>query len=211
MSPATVGELRHLASQFEEPWPYLQLIATGNGIADALDHRVVEAYWVGNELTAAVPARSLAGSLDDRFGRRASDRAALVSTAAAGVPQHSFHVFAAHPWLGMLRAGMEGPPLEVLDRCRIRWGRVVAVLGDLVLVRSRRLTFTGSRLVLGPDRVEEARRNLDGTGFTRLLEPGDLVTGRDGTFGPIGEACRGVSLRAGLRDGRGSRKAERLR
>ena len=107
---------------------------------------------MGNDLLARVPPATLAHSLGDRFERRAGRRfEPLVSAVpAGGIPQHSFHVFAVYPWLGLLRAGMDGPPMEVLDRCRIRWGRIEAVAGDLVAVTSRALTFDGSRLVLGP-------------------------------------------------------------
>jgi hypothetical protein len=173
-----VAELSHLATRFEGAWPYLQLIAGCNGIADPLDRRVVEAYWVGNDLALAVPRRALATSLDDRFERRAGRLfAPLVSAAVAGgVAQHSFHVFAVYPWLGLLRAGMEGPPLVVLDRCRIRWGTVLGVDGDQVAVTSRPLRFEGSRLVLGENRTEQARRSLDGVGFVDDLAPGDVVS-----------------------------------
>ena len=164
--------------RFEGAWPYLQLIAGCNNIAEPLDSRVVEAYWVGNELVNRVPPSALAASLDERFGRRAGRRfGPLVSAVpAGGIPQHSFHVFAVYPWLGLLRAGTEGPALEVLDRCRIRWGRVESVDGDLVWVRSRALTLEGSRLVLGPEALERARRSLDGAGFTVDLKPGDTVS-----------------------------------
>lgn len=172
------GELRHLATGFEGAWPYLELIAAGNGLSDPLDRRVVEAYWLGNELALRVSAGDLARSLDERFARRAARTLpSLVGAAAGGgVPQHSFHVFAVYPWLGMLWAGMEGAPLEVLDRCRIRWGRVEALHGDLVVVRSKALSFRGARLGLGPERIEEVRRGLDGTGFTSGLRVGDHVS-----------------------------------
>jgi hypothetical protein len=171
-------ELRHLAGQFEGAWPYLQLIAAANGLPDPLDRRVVRAYWLGNELACAVGAAELARSLDERFGARASRHlpSLLSAAGAGGVPQHSFHVFAVYPWLGLLRAGMDGAPLHVLDRCRIRWGRVEAVYGDVVLVRSNALSFRGARLGLGPERLEEARRGLDGAGFTPELQPGDRVS-----------------------------------
>jgi len=169
--------LSRLAAQFEGAWPYLQLIAGCNGIAEPLDPRVVEAYWTGNELVTRVPTSALVSSLDDRFERRAGPQLGhVVSSAPGGVPQHSFHVFAVYPWLGLLRAGMDGPPLEVLDRCRIRWGRVEAVTGDLVTVRSRRLCFDGSRLTLGPEQAEEARRSFDGQAFTTDLRPGDTIS-----------------------------------
>ncbi len=171
-------ELSHLASKFEGAWPYLQLIAACSGIAEPLDRRVVQAYWTGNALLTHVPAGALWSSLDDRFHRRAGRLFEPMAAAVplGGVPHHSFHVFAVYPWLGLLRAGMDGPPLTVLDRCRIRWGRVEAVDGDVVIVRNRVLAFDGSRLVLGDERVEEAHRSLDGTGFVTDLVPGDVVS-----------------------------------
>ncbi len=170
--------LGQLAAHFDGAWPYLQLLAACSGIGDPLDRRVVEAYWVGNALLSRVPSAALAHSLEDRFDRRAGRRlGSLVSAVpAGGIPQHSFHVFAVYPWLGLLRAGMDGPPMEVLDRCRIRWGLVEAVTRDMVSVASRALAFEGSRLVLGPPRVERARRSLDGLGFVGDLRPGDTVS-----------------------------------
>ena len=170
--------LSHLARQFDGAWPYLELIAGCNAVADPLDRRVVEAYWVGNALTRRVPATALASSLDDRFSRRAGRRFEPLASAAlnGGVAQHSFHVFAVYPWLGLLRAGNEGAPLNILDRCRIRWGRVQSVRGDLVSVESRPLVFAGSRLTLGDERIEQARRSLDGVGFVDDLRVGDFVS-----------------------------------
>ncbi len=173
-----VADLEHLAARFEGAWPYLELLAHCAHIGDPLDRRVVEAYWIGNELLSHVSPGSLARSLSDRFEQRTGRTfESLVSAASAGgIPQHSFHVFAVYPWLGLLRAGMEGPPLEVLDRCRIRWGQTVEISGDMVAVTSRALTFDGSRLVLGPNRIEHVRRSLDGVGFNDDLEPGDMVS-----------------------------------
>ncbi len=173
-----VAGLGQLAARFEGAWPYLQLVAGCNGIANPLDRRVVEAYWVGNALLARVPSAALGRSLSDRFARRPAGGFELLVSAvpAGGVPQHSFHVFAVYPWLGLLRAGMEGPPMEVLDRCRIRWGRVESVAGDMVAVASRALAFDGSRLGLGPVRVEQARRSLNGVGMVGDLRPGDDVS-----------------------------------
>ena len=124
-----------------------------------------------------VPPAALASSLGDRFEHRAGRTfGPLVQAVSGGVAHHSFHVFAVYPWQGLLRAGMEGPPLEILDRCRIRWGRVEKVIGDLVTVRSRPLSFNGSRLVLGDEQLEQARRGFDGMVFTVDLEPGDMVS-----------------------------------
>jgi hypothetical protein len=177
-SPAADLEgLSRLAARFEGAWPYLRLIARCNGIADPLDPRVVEAYWIGNELVAQVPGPALMATVDDCFAPKGgAGLTAPVPPMSRVTPQHSFHVFAVYPWLGLLRAGMDGPPLEVLDRCRIRWGRVEAVTGDVVMVRSRRLRVEGSRLLLGGEQVEGARRFIGGTSLAADVRPGDTVS-----------------------------------
>ncbi len=167
----------HLARQFEGAWPYLELIAGCNAVVDPLDRRVVEAYWIGNDLTRRVPPSVLAASLDERFSRRAGTRFPPLIAAAwnGGVAQHNFHVFAVYPWLGLLRAGRSSVPLNVLDQCRIRWGNVVALNGDLATVTSRGLELVGSQLHLGDERVEVVRRGVDGIGFVDRLVAGDAV------------------------------------
>jgi len=173
-----IDHLTHLAAQFDGAWPYLELIAGCNHVADPLDRRVVEAYWIGNEMALTVPASVLAASLDERFARRSNGRVGdvVASVIAGAVPQHGLHVFGVYPWVGLLRAGAEGPALEVIDRCRIRWGRVVEIEGDAVRVSSRPLGFDGSTLALGDHRVEVVRRSVDGVGFVDDLRVGDLVS-----------------------------------
>lgn len=178
------GGLRRLARGFEGAWPYLELIAHANGLADPLDRRVVEAYWVGNPLLDAVGVRALGDCLDERFrGRGTTVRdgvvQAVVGAGAGGasqphpVPHHSFHVLAVYPWVGLLRSGVHGEPLRVLDRCRIRWGRVLEVGPTRVLVRSRPLVWTGAALTEGPAVVEQAVLRAGGHSLAPALAPGD--------------------------------------
>lgn len=171
--------LAHLASAFAGAWPYLQLIATATGIEDPLDRRVVEAYWVGNPLLDAIDMASIAGSMEDRFRRRTGLQFPYLveGVLAGGVPHHSFHVFGVYPWVGLLRDDRKAShALTVLDRCRIRWGRVTAVTGDQVVVRSRPLTWDGRYLTLGEPTLETATASRDGVGFLRDLAPGDWVS-----------------------------------
>jgi hypothetical protein len=171
------GDLRRLARGFEGAWPYLQLIAGANGIADPLDERVVEAYWVGNELLTAVTPRLMGDSLDARFrgrvGRSWSRLSAPVSDGA--LPHHSFHVFGVYPWVGLLREGQVDAPLRVLDRCRIRWGEVLSTSGALAEVRFRPLTWDGRRLELGEPTVERAVLSTDDHSLAGPIGPGDWV------------------------------------
>jgi len=116
------GVLAQLATQFDGAWPYLELIAGCNGIADPLDRRVVEAYWVGNELARRVPAMSLAASLDDRFARRTARH--FEPLVSAAFTEGSSSTASTCSRLSVARAPARrqgGAPLEILDRCRIRW------------------------------------------------------------------------------------------
>jgi hypothetical protein len=129
--------LVQLAQGFAGAWPYLELIAHATGIGDPLDRRVVEAYWVGNALLDRVDMLTFGNSLMDRFRRRSGSAWGHLAEAipAGAVPHHSFHVFGVYPWVGLLGEGRKvDHPLRVLDRCRIRWGRVVAAEGNEVVV-----------------------------------------------------------------------------
>ena len=145
------GGLVELAQTFEGAWPYLELIAGSNGIADPLDPRVVEAYWVGNELLDRVETRALARHVEQRFRGRLGRAHENVTGAAAGgaVPHHCFHVFAVYPWIGLLRSGIVAEPLRILDQCRTTPARVLAVEGETVRVLARPLLYENGRLFLG--------------------------------------------------------------
>lgn len=170
--------LAQLARGFEGAWPYLTLIADGNGIGDPLDHRVVEAYWVGNALLDRLDTNLFGNSMHDRFQPRTGLKWTQLAEAvpAGAVPHHSFHVFGVYPWIGLLRSGRSGTPLFVLDRCRIRWGRIEQIQGSEVVVRSRPLTWEHGQLGLGDPRLETATCAADGYAFLLDLKPGDWVS-----------------------------------
>ena len=62
--------------------------------------------------------------------------------------------------LGLLRSGYADHALEVIDRCRIRWGVVVGRSGGKVVVESHSLTWDGNRLDLGPLRTETVQQSM---------------------------------------------------
>ncbi|GAA1622905.1 DUF6390 family protein [Georgenia ruanii] len=170
--------LRAMAREFAGAWPYLELIAGATGLPDPLDHRAVEAYWVGSRLLDRVGVTHVAGSMEERFRYRAGPRFGRLTAEvlAGGVPHHSFAVFCVYPWTGLLGDDRRAAQaLTVLDMCRIRWGRVVHVHGDRVEVASRHLGWDGRRLDLGSPRPETVERAVDGLGPGAELRPGDWV------------------------------------
>lgn len=149
-----------LARRFEGAWPYLALIAAASGRVDPLDPQVVEAYWIGNQLLETISPSLLAVHLESRFqpqlgGAGFADLAVLASV--GGRAHHNFHVFAVYPWVRMLRKGKAREPLDVLDACRIRWGRVTRVVDCSAEILSRPLCWAAGRLTLGLPRAEVVR------------------------------------------------------
>lgn len=167
-----IDEMRHVVPAFAGAWPYLELIGLCTG-RDPLDPRVVEAYWLGNRLLDQIDLLTLGNSLEDRFRSRAGWDWAAISEALndGGRPTHSFHVFCIYPWVGLLQSGVVEQALSVLDRCRIRWGEVLGLIGEQVMVESQPLTWDGSSLALGPPRVETVSAPADGA----TIEGGDIV------------------------------------
>lgn len=164
-------EINRLALAFHGAWPYLELIA-GLTRKKPLSAEVVEAYWTGNRLLDSVPLHDWGNSVSDRFRKQAGERWPSVEKAlnAGGAPNHAFHVFCVYPWVGLLREGFVGPSLEVLDRCRIGWGSVVAV-GDQVVVRRRPLVWRADSLQPG-EPLEEPFRPPPGV----RVGAGDMVS-----------------------------------
>ncbi|MEO8272614.1 MAG: DUF6390 family protein [Chloroflexota bacterium] len=180
---ATIGgdlpRLRELAGQFEGAYPYLRLIALGNGIADPLDAAVVEAYWLGSELAGNVRPRDLGQSLEERFRPRLRGDAWrwLGGKPEAGaVPNHAFHVLDVFPKVGLMRTGDVDNALAVMDSCRVRWGRVLERDGDTLVVSAVPLAMVDGRLVLGAPRIERIKGWVDGAGFVEDVAPGDVIS-----------------------------------
>jgi hypothetical protein len=176
---ADAAALRALAGQFEGAFPYLRLIAEANGLADPLEARVVEAYWLGNELLERVSPRRLGDSLDLRFRRRLGGdgwRWLADKPAAGAQPVHAFHVLDVFPRLGLLRSGEAERVLETIDACRISWGTVLERDGDWLSVGAVPLVMTQGKLALGAARARRARVSRNGAGFVDSVRVGDVVS-----------------------------------
>jgi len=124
--------------------PSLTRIAQALGVDDPLDAAAVEAYWVGSAVI--------------------EDIAAL---------HHNASVFTAAPWVPMLTGQDADRALHVLDQCRVRWGRVIAVTAQDAQVRSRPLILDRGALALGQPRTESVRIKPEGGGSATRVQRGD--------------------------------------
>jgi hypothetical protein len=150
-------ELRRIAQGFEGAWPYLELIAGENAVADPLDARVVEAYWLGNEYLGHVGPRAHHADMDTRFRDRTAAgewRWLEAKADSEARVHHSFHVLEILPRVGLIRGGLPADLIGVLGRCLIRPG-VVTDIGDGHLdVAVPPLEMVGGVLRLGDPRIE---------------------------------------------------------
>ena len=168
------GGLSPLLRRFTGALPYLQLIARANAIPDPFDARVVEAYWIGNELLDGVEVRQLYDALAARFGKQLSGRTRdlVLGKAPAGArPHHAFHVLDVHSRVGEL-----GHNLQTLDHCRVSWGTVVEVDGGELVVDRVPLLLEAGMLALGAPVRERVVRQLEGRGFADEAAVGDVVS-----------------------------------
>jgi len=168
------GGLSPLLRSFTGALPYLQLIARSNNIADPFDARVVEAYWIGNDLLRGVEARQLYDALQERFGKQLQGRVRdwVLGKAPAGAhPHHNFHVFDVHARIGQLEHS-----LETMDQCRVSWGRVVSAEGAHLIVERQPLLLREGKLALGEPTPMRALCQVGGHGFADTAAPGDWVT-----------------------------------
>ncbi len=174
LAPGAVAEIERRARLFDGAWVYLEFLAGVLGTDDPLSTPVVEAYWIGSDLLAAVDPAALVRHLTLAFDGQVGGT--WRESAARARAHHSYQVFEVYPWAAMLLRGLSpGPAVSVLDRCRIRTGVVCEVDGESVVVRSNLLAWDGDSLIPSQSQVEAARWSLDGQSLLSPPAVGDTV------------------------------------
>lgn len=175
---ATDPGLEQLLAQFQTMFPYLRHIAEANGIRDPFDGRVVEAYWIGNELLENISRQKFYHHLidDQKIKKRIGAKSfALVTEkiAQGAVPHHSFHVLDIWRRTGHLD---RAHTLESMDECRISWGKVTAVGGPAITVLTEPLLYADGKLFLGAPTEKKLARRLEAEYDIEQIKPGDTVS-----------------------------------
>jgi hypothetical protein len=170
--------LNQILSEFEVMHPYLKLIAHNNQIKDEFDPRVIEAYWLGNELTEAVDIKKLYSHFTEDKNLKSKIKKSTIDKVLGYIPQrskphHNFHVM--NIWL---RAGKKNikHTLDSINECRISWGKVNQVKKSSIIVKFQPLVITNDKLELGEIINREVLTQFDDKGFVSDLKIGDIVT-----------------------------------
>lgn len=170
--------LEKLLRGFETLYPYLDRIARSNHIQDPFDERVVDAYWIGNDLLGAIGKQTLHQYFIDDL--RLKDKLPLkkfrLLEARIGIgflPNHNFHAINVPKKMGH----QEMPAtLEFMDSCRVSWGKVTHVHGPNITLAYEPLSISKGKLVLGNPIEKKVIRRLEADYDIEMLQVGQYVT-----------------------------------
>ncbi len=128
-----IAEVKKRLESFYGLYAYLKLIARCNHLKP-FDYKVIEAYWLGNELLRKVPRKEIAKMILRDLSApgllpRARAKLAASRIPENSVPHHSFHGL----YVKFVTKKLK-PTLENTDSCLVKWGRVTRVRGARVEV-----------------------------------------------------------------------------
>ena len=177
--------LKEIIEKFETLYPYLTLIAYENNIRDPFDPRVVEAYWIGNDLLTNVSMNKFYYHLRDTLKLKKKvkpkDLELLFGKLDDGMlPHHTFHVLNV-----FTRTGHHSVQhtLETMDACRIGWGTVIQNSkfkiqndNEKVKIKTKPLVFENEKLVLGKSVIRTINVPVSFIQNTKYKIPNTTIT-----------------------------------
>jgi len=170
--------LENILQGFRTLYPYLSEIAKANHIKDSLDERVIEAYWIGNELLDFVPPQKfyehITENLPTKKQLKSKEFDYLTKKLTSGARMHhSFHVF--NIWQ---RTGntADTHTLESMDQCRISWGEIIEINGPTIIVLRRPIILLNQQLILADPVNTKIVRQLQDTNLMDEIKTGDIIS-----------------------------------
>lgn len=172
-------------TRFEAAYPFVRMIAKATG-RSPFDREVTEAYWIGNSLLDRVqpsnfyqfarqdlaPSRKRAGKRDGAHEQET--KLIFKEIGPMARPHHTFYVLGMYARSSM-KSGSETKLLELMDSCRISWGRVAEVKASSLVVERPELATDQGRLSLGLPKKKEVRYDSQIPSFANIKR-GDWVS-----------------------------------
>ncbi len=170
--------LAHILQEFKTLFPYLKQIAEANGITDPFNSRVVEAYWIGNELLENIGLKNFWRHLAENLKLKSRINIKTFNQLTEKLPRgarmhHSFHVFCVQQKTGHAQ-GLH--TLEGMDACRVSWGKILAVDGPKIKVLRRPLILKQNKLILAEPEEYTITRQLADDYLFDNLQPDKWLT-----------------------------------
>jgi hypothetical protein len=141
------SETKKLLEKFIGAFAYYRLIAKANKITNPFDYRVVEAYWIGNNLLKKVKGEDLKKMIIADFtGHSLLNKNIILSLikkmSSNFLPHHSFHVF----YLGSI-TGVVPKNLKTLNSCCVSWGRIKEIKDKSFVVLKSNLVSKNRKII----------------------------------------------------------------
>jgi hypothetical protein len=170
--------LVEILDDFSAMYPYLQLIARENNIVDPLDERVVEAYWIGNELLEGVKSKGFFDYLKEgKYTKekiKPKDLKWIVDKVPMGAKvHHSFHVF--NVW-SKTDHEAKSQMVSTMNSCRISWGEIKSKEKSKLKVKTQELVYEEGKLKLVPKKIREVSWRIGDKELIKDIKKGDLIT-----------------------------------
>jgi len=172
------GGLNLILEKFQTLYPYLELIARANQIRDPFDERVIEAYWIGNQLLENIGKSALYHHLIDEQQLKKKLNPKLFKQTVSKIPlgakpHHSFHVFNVWKRTGNLDVAHT---LSTMDLCRISWGKIKKIKKPYLEVEYQPLILEKDKLKLGNLIPQKVLFEMDNDGFIKEPRIGQWVS-----------------------------------
>jgi len=130
-----------------EPFIYYRLIGKMNSINSPFNLNVVKAYWLGSGLLRTIKKEDIEDVSINRLIK--------ISDLIGGKPHHNFNVI----WSAKKATDI---PIEKIDHCLIKPGKVVETKEKTILVETMCLSTKGKRIYLEDSEEEISREILRG-------------------------------------------------
>jgi hypothetical protein len=155
-SSSTSEGLLSTLSRFEAAYPFIRMIAKSTG-RRTFDYEVAEAYWIGNRLLDSVKPshffefahQGLASPL-----KKEDAKTLFRELGPIAKPHHTFYVLGMYSRSGGAPANQK-KLLQLMESCRISWGKVLEVGEKRLTVESSQLTASGGQLGLSRPMARE--------------------------------------------------------
>ncbi len=155
--------LIELLTKFDGAYPNLLYIARANKILDPFSKKVVEAYWIGNELLANVSINNYYQYLRDQYkgqwDRHALDIVFGESHGYGAKPHHSFHVLSL-----FAKKNKNRKIMDHVNNCLILPGTVIETKSDVIKVKYNPIVFK-NKMLIGSEEI----RNVRTTGLDKYF------------------------------------------
>lgn len=189
--------LQAMLKEFETMFPYLRLIAEANKIADPFNYKVVEAYWIGNELLENVSMQNFYRYLVDEQKLKKKFKPVVLEKVFGKIPigakpHHSWHVLSIPKRTGYYPVEHT---LETINDCIISPAKIKRLhlapcseknkdkrskpecsLLRKIIVECQPFISIGDRLVIGDLTEKEVFCEFNNKAFVKQPKAGDWVS-----------------------------------